>query len=134
METKKLACKELPTTAAQQKVRRTNSKEVYTIDETTKTVRLLLKNTEFGDIRTMTRCKDTDVFDPEVGMHVAKLKAIRRLAQLTKIRIRESIANKKEDIIHLNAMLRQQERTIKRMDKKIPLSGEPEPMIAAGVM
>ena len=121
--TKKLACRELPTNAAQRNRMEHHSKEVYTVDKKEGIVRLLLKDTEFGDIRTMAVCGKDDKFDEEIGMRAAKLKAVRRLAQLTKIRIRESIKNKKEDIRNLELLYRRQNRTIKRMDKIIPLCG-----------
>lgn len=121
--TKKLSCRELPTNAAQRNRQNHHSKEVYTIDKKEGIVRLLLKDTEFGDIRTMAVCGKDDKFDEEIGMRVAKLKAVRRLAQLTKIRICESIKNKEEDIRNLELLYRRQERTIKRMDKIIPRCG-----------
>lgn len=120
---KKLTCQVLPTTApAQRAVKQRSSKEVYQINQTEGTVQLTLKDTEFGDICTVAHCGE-DTFDVEIGMRVAKLKAVRRLAQLTKIRIRESIKNKKEDIKNLELLYRRQERTIKRMDKIIPRCG-----------
>lgn len=124
--TKKLACRELPTNAAQRNRQEHHSKEVYTVDKKEGIVRLLLKDTEFGDIRTMAVCGKDDKFDEEIGMRAAKLKAVRRLAQLTKIRIRESIKNKEEDIRNLELLYRRQNRTIKRMDKIIPRCGNAE--------
>lgn len=120
---KKLACKELPTAATPRARQQHHSKEVYVVDKNEKTVHLLLKDTEFGDIRTMAVCGKDDAFDPEVGMRAAKLKAVRRLAQLTKIRIRESIKNKQEDIRNLEVLYNRQKHTIKRMDKIIPRCG-----------
>jgi hypothetical protein len=121
MESKKLNCKVIDVNVKTnpRKRNKRDSKEVYIVNKEEETVILQLKNTEFGDLQTIARCKEGDVFSVEDGMQSAKMKMIRRLAQLTRIRIKESIENKKQDIIHLEAAARQQTRLINRMTKRI---------------
>lgn len=125
MEQKTLACKTLPVAdnRLRKEKKQRHSKEVYTVNTQDKSVCILMKGTEFGDIRERTVCKYGDTFDPEIGMKVAKLRALKKIAHLTRLRIKESIRNKERDIQLLKSLDAKQEKNIDKLTKKILASG-----------